>query len=341
MTQGGRPFKIRRCRRRGSNPASLRSWSTSIRCWRQAMPAPWMPPRATMSQLASHRSWPAPLPGCPICWRPATSCASRLRRKGMAPRIACCETARIYFALDSALDLPWLRTSVQATPRRGRWDRLALTGLEDDLSRRAAGSDRGGDGCRCRRCRPCTRRRRVSRLGLSGNLQGITRYRALLAELQSGADPRSRHGHRRRTHAGRAAASWGHDLTAPGASGKAGLRIGVCGASMVPLWSAVHCDGRIRPRCRRGDWSVSIATVHSADRHASSLWPRELRNAAYRPGERGRAVLSPVAALAQVHGLGAPSSRVLARAIAKPRWLGSRASTWSSSAAAPARSPRV
>ena len=44
------------------------------------------------------------------------------------------EAARVYFALDGALDLPWLKACIRATPRRARWDRLALTGLEDDLS---------------------------------------------------------------------------------------------------------------------------------------------------------------------------------------------------------------
>ena len=34
-------------------------------------------------------------------------------------------------------------------PRRDRWDRLALTGLEDDLSWRPARPDPGGAGCRC------------------------------------------------------------------------------------------------------------------------------------------------------------------------------------------------
>ena len=42
--------------------------------------------------------------------------------------------ARVHFALDGALDLPWLRQQLRSAPRRGRWERLALTGLEDDVS---------------------------------------------------------------------------------------------------------------------------------------------------------------------------------------------------------------
>ena len=88
--------------------------------------------------------------------------------------------ARRHFALDDALDLPWLKAGVQAAPRRGRWDRLALTGLEDDLSavlRRLAsaamragigGDDAAGDAAECR--------------GLAGwhLLAGLSRFRALL-----------------------------------------------------------------------------------------------------------------------------------------------------------------
>ena len=67
MTQGGRPFKIRDtvvaipARHRDGHGAP----GSGDR--QQAMPARWMPPRATMSRLASHRSWPAPSPACRSC----------------------------------------------------------------------------------------------------------------------------------------------------------------------------------------------------------------------------------------------------------------------------------
>ena len=107
-------------------------------------------------------------------------------RDGTGDRLL--RTARIYFALDSALDLPWLRTRVQATPRRGPWDRLALTGLEDDLSGvlrglTAAAMAAGADGAD-----PAVAAASVEGW-LGGNLQGITRYRALLAELHQAPTP--------------------------------------------------------------------------------------------------------------------------------------------------------
>ena len=58
--------------------------------------------------------------------------------------------ARSYFALEIALDLPWLKARIQAAPRHGRWERLALTGLEEDLAavlrRLAAAAMRAGIG---------------------------------------------------------------------------------------------------------------------------------------------------------------------------------------------------
>ena len=42
--------------------------------------------------------------------------------------------ARLYFALDEGLDLSWLRSRLQRAPIRSRWDRMALSGLEDELA---------------------------------------------------------------------------------------------------------------------------------------------------------------------------------------------------------------
>ncbi|MFW5833237.1 MAG: NAD-glutamate dehydrogenase [Pseudomonadota bacterium] len=45
------------------------------------------------------------------------------------------DTARTYFALDAALDLPRARRWLQDGPIRSRWDRLTAAGLSDDLYR--------------------------------------------------------------------------------------------------------------------------------------------------------------------------------------------------------------
>ena len=98
------------------------------------------------------------------------------------------DAARAYFALDGALDLPWLKACIRATPRRGRWDRLALTGLEEDLSwilcgltqAAIAGGAVGKD--------PADAQERIE-AWLAGKLQGLNRYRALLAELREVPEP--------------------------------------------------------------------------------------------------------------------------------------------------------
>jgi glutamate dehydrogenase len=96
--------------------------------------------------------------------------------------------ARVYFALDDALGLPWLQRFIEAAPRRDRWDRLALTGLEDDLSGvlrdlTAAALTAGAVG----EDAPAT----AGRVGvwLDAHLTGLTRYRALARELQQAASP--------------------------------------------------------------------------------------------------------------------------------------------------------
>jgi glutamate dehydrogenase len=98
------------------------------------------------------------------------------------------DTARIYFALDSALDLPWLKGCVQAAPRRDRWDRLALTGLEDDLS----GVLRGLATAAMASGAPSDDAETANRSvcgWLDSNLHGLTRYRALMRELQQAPAP--------------------------------------------------------------------------------------------------------------------------------------------------------
>ena len=91
------------------------------------------------------------------------------------------EAARLYFALDDALDLPWLRAAVARAPRPDRWHRLALTALEDDLSgvlrgltaAMVADGVPGGDAAGW----------------LESRVAGLGRYRALVGELQQAPAP--------------------------------------------------------------------------------------------------------------------------------------------------------
>jgi NAD-specific glutamate dehydrogenase len=98
------------------------------------------------------------------------------------------DTARVYFALDSALDLPWLKSCAQAAPRRNRWDRLALTGLEDDLSGVLRGLATAAMAAGAPGEDPAAATRSVC-AWLDSNLQGLTRYRALVRELQQAPAP--------------------------------------------------------------------------------------------------------------------------------------------------------
>ena len=96
--------------------------------------------------------------------------------------------ARVYFALDGALDLPWLRRQLRTAPRRSRWDRLALTGLEDDLSSHLraltqaaiASGVKGGDP---------SATESSAEAWLAHEVPPVVRYRALLEELRQMPEP--------------------------------------------------------------------------------------------------------------------------------------------------------
>jgi glutamate dehydrogenase len=96
--------------------------------------------------------------------------------------------ARVYFALDAALYLPWLRRQLRTAPRRGRWERLALTGLEDDLSSHlraltqaaAVGGVQGDD--------PAATEARAQ-AWLDHEVPQARRYRALMEELRQMPEP--------------------------------------------------------------------------------------------------------------------------------------------------------
>ncbi len=98
------------------------------------------------------------------------------------------DAARVYFALDGALDLPWFKACVRATPRRGRWDRLALTGIEDDLSWILRGLTQAAVAAGAAGQDPEAAHLMVEGW-LESKLHGLTRYRSLLAELREVPEP--------------------------------------------------------------------------------------------------------------------------------------------------------
>jgi glutamate dehydrogenase len=96
--------------------------------------------------------------------------------------------ARSYFALENALDVPWLKSRIQAAPRRGRWERLALTGLEDDLSGVLRGLTAAAMRAKIDGDDPQATQHGVE-AWLDGTLRaGLRRYRALIGELHQAGE---------------------------------------------------------------------------------------------------------------------------------------------------------
>ncbi len=96
--------------------------------------------------------------------------------------------ARIYFALSAALDIAWLSSQLRRAPVKSRWDRLALTGLEEELSnvlRRLTLACVEEIGVVAT---PDEVRERVE-TWLDTRLHGPVRYRRLLADLKSVTTP--------------------------------------------------------------------------------------------------------------------------------------------------------
>ena len=96
--------------------------------------------------------------------------------------------ARIYFALSAVLDIAWLSARLRRAPTESRWDRLALTGLEEELSnvlRRLTLACVGELGVVQD---PEEVRARVESW-LETRLHGLVRYRRLLADLKGATTP--------------------------------------------------------------------------------------------------------------------------------------------------------
>ncbi len=96
--------------------------------------------------------------------------------------------ARLYFALDEGLDLSWLRGRLHRAPIRSRWDRMALSGLEDELAMalRALATAAWNAGIRAG-----TPEEAAARIDawLGANLAGLERYRELMAEIEGSSEP--------------------------------------------------------------------------------------------------------------------------------------------------------
>ena len=188
MTQGGRPLRMRRHRGPVPTAASRRSWTSldeviGPRAGRVEIEAA----RVEYEQAGDRARQLAPddaglpqlLAACDIvCVAPPAT----MRRR-------CCGRPASISRSTSALDLPWLQgPAVQAAPRRGRWERLALTGLEDDSGGRAAQA-----GCRrhARRASAGMTRRRRSRasrpgwMALGGRTEALPR---LVSELHQAGE---------------------------------------------------------------------------------------------------------------------------------------------------------
>ncbi len=96
--------------------------------------------------------------------------------------------ARLYFALDEGLDLSWLRGRLLRAPIRSRWDRMALSGLEDELAMALRALTVAAWHAGIRATTPAEASAQVDDW-LGANLVGLERYRELLAEIEGTTEP--------------------------------------------------------------------------------------------------------------------------------------------------------
>jgi len=96
--------------------------------------------------------------------------------------------ARLYFALDEGLDLSWLRSRLQRAPIRSRWDRMALSGLEDELAMALRALTTAAWDAGIRAATPQEASAQVDDW-LKANFSGLERYRELMAEIEGSTEP--------------------------------------------------------------------------------------------------------------------------------------------------------
>ncbi|MEZ5846286.1 MAG: NAD-glutamate dehydrogenase [Geminicoccaceae bacterium] len=98
------------------------------------------------------------------------------------------DVARVYFALDAQLNLTWLRSQIQRAPITSRWDRMALSALEDELAESlrqlttaALAAGVSGEDTQASESE-------VDRW-IGESLVSVDRYRALLEEIEAAERP--------------------------------------------------------------------------------------------------------------------------------------------------------
>jgi glutamate dehydrogenase len=96
--------------------------------------------------------------------------------------------ARLYFSLDEGLDLSWLRGRLLRAPIRSRWDRMALSGLEDELAMALRALTVAAWNAGIRAASPEEAATRIDDW-LGANLAGLERYRELMAEIEGASEP--------------------------------------------------------------------------------------------------------------------------------------------------------
>ncbi len=107
---------------------------------------------------------------------------------GDADRLDPLPVARLYFALDEGLDLSWLRGRLLRAPIRSRWDRMALSGLEDELAMALRALTTAAWHAGIRAATPAEAASLID-AWLNANLGGLDRYRELMAEIEGSREP--------------------------------------------------------------------------------------------------------------------------------------------------------
>ncbi|HET6469406.1 MAG TPA: NAD-glutamate dehydrogenase [Geminicoccaceae bacterium] len=186
LAHGDRPLRIR---------PSVARWRPGIAAMQQSLEsvlcephltafrdsvAGWSEAGAGEGLARSMAALPYMLPGCDIvALFPVGEEAGREERLLGA--------ARVYAALDAELQLGGLRSRLHAMPIRSRWDRMAVSALEDELSlvlrRLTAAALAAGVGA------PAADGARAA-VGewLQRHLHGLDRYRALAQELEAAGE---------------------------------------------------------------------------------------------------------------------------------------------------------
>ncbi len=96
--------------------------------------------------------------------------------------------ARLYFALAEGLDLSLLLGRLRGAPIRSRWDRMALSGLEDELAMALRALTVAAWHAGIRAATPVEAASRIDEW-LGANLAGLDRYRDLLSEIADASEP--------------------------------------------------------------------------------------------------------------------------------------------------------